>query len=117
MNRFVVSLMTAVVAITGCRDDTPLVTAKEPTGKSVRLSPKALTLAPNQSVDVLVILTGFASGVTHECRLEPTTIGTVPAVSGACRITTGATLVPGRLIVRVETLADTASVVIPAGRQ
>lgn len=116
MNRFVSAFAIAIVAVVGCRDDTPMVTAKEPEGKSVRLSPRALTLAPNQSLDVLAILIGFAAGVTHECRLEPTTIGTVAAVPGACRVTSGVTVVPGRLIVQVETLADTASIVVFARR-
>ena len=118
MNRFVVSLMIAVVAIVGCGDDTPTVTAKEPlpTAKSVHLGWKNFVLAPNQGFDVPVILTGFAAGVSHECRFEPTTIGTVAAVPGACRVTSGATVLPGRLIVRVEALADTASLVVYARR-
>ena len=114
MNLFARGLTIAVVAIVGCGDDTPTVTAKEPQplAKSVRLGWETFVLAPNQSFDVQVILTGFAAGVSHECRFEPTTIGTVAAMPGACRVTSGAIVVPGRLIVRVETLADTASIVI-----
>lgn len=61
-------------------------------------------------------IVGFAAGVLHECHFEPASIGTVVAVPGACLGTSSASVVAGRLIVPVESVADTASVVSFARR-
>jgi hypothetical protein len=116
MFRKCAALVLLAIAITGCREDTPGTTAAVPTVKSVRVSPKNVVLGQNQGIDIQVVLSGFAAGVSHQCRLEPETIGTVAAVGGTCRITTGGTVFPGRLIAQAESVADTVSIVIFATR-
>ena len=104
-------------SLVGCaKESPPTVVSTAPVAKTVQLSPKAVALGANQSFDFQVITTGFASDVPHSCRLEPQTIGAVAAVGKACRIATGATVSPGRLIALVESVADTATIVAFASR-
>jgi len=112
----VAELVVLVVLIGGCREEASSTMVAVPTAKSVRVSPKNVVLGASQSMDIQVVLTAFAVGVTHQCRLEPETIGTVAAIDGTCRITTGGTAFPGRLIARVALLADTVTIVIFATR-
>lgn len=116
MNRQVRALAVLAMLIVGCGKEAFSPVVAPPTAKAVRVSPKNAVIGANMSMDFQVVLAGFAVGVSHECRLEPTTIGTAAAVGGTCRITTGATVLPGRLIAQVESVADTATLVIFATR-
>lgn len=90
--------------------------APVPVKKSLQLSPKNFIIGANQSFDVQVLATGFASGTLHQCRLVPPTTSTVTALPGTCRVTAAAKAMPGLLIVEMEAVVDTAWIVIFATR-
>lgn len=90
--------------------------APVPVKKSLQLSPKHFIIGANLTIDVQVQATGFAPGTPHQCRLVPPTTSTVTALPGTCRVTAGASAMPGLLIADMESVVDTAWIVIFATR-
>jgi hypothetical protein len=83
--------------------------------KSIRVSPKTVSMLGGQSVDIQVTITGFPTGTAFACRVVPSSAGTVVGDASKCRLTVSTPAMPGTLMIaQIETFADTATVVIPA---
>jgi hypothetical protein len=100
---------TMAVLANSCRSDgTPTVV------RSIRVSPKTVSISGGQSVDIQVIVTGFSNGA-FTCRIAPPSAGAVFGGASKCRFTASAQVLPGAMIIaQIEDLADTATVVVPA---
>jgi hypothetical protein len=102
------ALLAAAVSLTAC------VSTKldEPVQRTLVIAPRTVQIRAGLVVDFTVTATNVTDPSAFTCSLNSTAVGTVSKTAAGCRLVVATPAVPGLLVARLETLADTASLVI-----